>query len=202
MDKAASPWSVPVTLEEIPESGLYREIEAPAEARAAIAKLADLRALPQLSAAFDLTRRGAGVAVSGRVHARVGQTCVVTLEPIENTIDEPIEVALRAGGRPEPAGAARALDAAEDRRKPCSTAWSTSARWPPSSSCSASIPIRAKPAPNFRPPKVDGRRRTSVCRAGGAEEAPRRRRLLSRHKPWNATATGLSGRPATAMFAP
>jgi uncharacterized metal-binding protein YceD (DUF177 family) len=112
MDKSASPWSVPVTLEEIPESGLYREIEAPAEARAAIAKLADLRELPQLSAAFDLTRRGAGVAVSGSVHARVGQTCVVTLEAIENTLDEPIEV-LFAPGPAQPAGAAKALDAAD-----------------------------------------------------------------------------------------
>jgi len=113
MDKAVNIWSVPVTLEEIPESGLHREIEAPAEARAAIAKLAGLRALPQLSAAFDLARRGAGVAVSGRVHAQVGQTCVVTLDPIENTVDEPIDVVF-APGASQPPATAKALDAADE----------------------------------------------------------------------------------------
>jgi Large ribosomal RNA subunit accumulation protein YceD len=112
MDKAVSLWSVPVTLEEIPESGLHRVIEAPAEARAAIAKLAGLRELARLSAEFDLTRRGAGVAVSGRVQARVGQTCVVTLEPIENTLDEPIDVLFEPAAG-EPAVAAKVLDAAE-----------------------------------------------------------------------------------------
>jgi len=92
MEKVPIPWSVPVGLEEIPETGLHREMEAPADARAAIAKLANLRELPQLLATFDLTRRGAGVLVRGRVQARVGQTCVVTLEPIENAVDEAIEV--------------------------------------------------------------------------------------------------------------
>ncbi len=29
--------------------------------------------------------------VEGRVRARIGQTCVVTLDPIENAIDEPID---------------------------------------------------------------------------------------------------------------
>jgi hypothetical protein len=113
MDKAVSLWSVPVTLEEIPESGLHRVIEAPAEARAAIAKLAGLRELAQLSAEFNLARRGAGVAVSGRVQARVGQTCVVTLEPIENTLDEPIDVFF-APAASESAGAAKALDSADE----------------------------------------------------------------------------------------
>ena len=30
--------------------------------------------------------------VAGRVRARIGQTCVVTLDPIENDIDEPIDL--------------------------------------------------------------------------------------------------------------
>jgi hypothetical protein len=118
MDKAVSPWSVPVTREEIPEGGLHCAIEAPAEARAAIAKLAGLRELTQLSAEFDLARRGASVAVSGRVQARVGQTCVVTLDPIESTVDEPIDVLFApapvGAAASEPAGAAKALDAAEE----------------------------------------------------------------------------------------
>ena len=105
MDK--TPWSVPVSVEDIPETGLHMEIDAPAVARAALAQLANVRELPELSAVFDLTRRGAGAHVAGRVRARVGQTCVVSLEPIENTIDEDVDVVFAppsaaAGGADEP----------------------------------------------------------------------------------------------------
>jgi uncharacterized metal-binding protein YceD (DUF177 family) len=87
-----SPWSVPVAVAEIPDTGLHLEVEAPPPARAAVAELASVRDLPQLSAVFDLTRRGAGVQVSGRVSALVGQTCVVSLEPIETRLEEAVEV--------------------------------------------------------------------------------------------------------------
>ena len=79
-------------MDDIPETGLHIEAEAPAEVRAQLVKLANLRDLPHLSAVFDLTRRGGGVHVAGQVKARVGQTCVVTLEPLENDLDEPINV--------------------------------------------------------------------------------------------------------------
>ena len=93
MENAGSPWSVPVTVEDIPDTGLHLDIEAPDAVRPALAKLADVRALPRLSAAFDLTKRGAGVHVAGRVRARVGQTCVVTLEPMETDVDEAVDLA-------------------------------------------------------------------------------------------------------------
>jgi len=86
------PWSVPVAVEDIPDTGLHMEIEAPAATRATVAELAAVRALPRLSAVFDLTRQGAGAHVSGRVSALVGQTCVVSLEPIESKLDEAIDV--------------------------------------------------------------------------------------------------------------
>lgn len=92
MEKSASPWSVPVVVEDIPVTGLHMEIEAPAAVRAELAKLAAVRELPQLSATFDLARQGAGVQVSGKVSARVGQTCVVTLDPIESTLEEAVDV--------------------------------------------------------------------------------------------------------------
>jgi len=92
MEKLQQPWSVPVAVEDIPETGLHMEIEAPAAARAGIAALAGLRELPRLAAVFDLTRRGAGVRVAGRVSALVGQTCVVSLEPMESAVEEAIEV--------------------------------------------------------------------------------------------------------------
>ena len=92
MENAQKPWSVPVAVDDIPETGLHIEAEAPAEVRAQLVKLANLRDLPRLSAVFDLSRRGGGVHVAGQVKARVGQTCVVTLEPLENDLDEPINV--------------------------------------------------------------------------------------------------------------
>lgn len=98
MDKTSNPWSVPVVLEDIPDTGLHMEIEAPATVRAELAKLAGARELPELSAAFDLTRQGAGAHVAGQVNARVGQTCVVTLEPIENQLAEWVDVVFAPSG--------------------------------------------------------------------------------------------------------
>ena len=92
MENAQNSWSVPVAVDDIPETGLHIEVEAPAEVRAQLVKLANLRDLPRLSAVFDLSRRRGGVHVAGQVKARVGQTCVVTLEPLENDLDEPINV--------------------------------------------------------------------------------------------------------------
>jgi len=79
-------------VDDIPETGLHLEIDAPEPLRAELAALAGLRELGRLSAVFDLTRRGAGVRVTGNVSARVGQTCVVTLEPVESDIDEPVDL--------------------------------------------------------------------------------------------------------------
>src|ERR1019366_9449630 len=54
----------------------------------------------QLSAVFDLTRQGAEVHVAGQVSARVSQTCVVTLEPVESDIQEAVDLKFA----PAPAG--------------------------------------------------------------------------------------------------
>ena len=87
------PWSVPVALSDVPETGRHLDLAADAQARAAIARLAGLGALSRLRASFDVTLHGRqGLRVVGRVSATVGQTCVVTLEPIENEIDEAIDL--------------------------------------------------------------------------------------------------------------
>ena len=92
MEKKRSPWIVPVTVDAIPEAGRHVEIDAPEPVRAELATLAGLRELVRLSAVFDLARRGAGVRVTGNVSARVGQTCVVTLEPVESDIEELVDL--------------------------------------------------------------------------------------------------------------
>jgi Large ribosomal RNA subunit accumulation protein YceD len=87
------PWRVLVTVAQIPETGLHRDIEADQAAREAMAAAAGLREISAAHASFDLALKGGGqVHVTGRVHARIGQTCVVTLDPIENTIDEPVDL--------------------------------------------------------------------------------------------------------------
>lgn len=99
MDKGGNAWSVPVTVEDIPDTGLHMEIEAPAAARGELARLADIRDLSHLSAVFDLTRLGAGVRVAGQVKGVVGQICVVSLEPIETAVSEQVD--LRFFPRPD-----------------------------------------------------------------------------------------------------
>jgi hypothetical protein len=93
MTNDADPWSVPVIVAQIPDTGLHREIEADRAARDAMAEIAGLREILSASASLDLTLKKEGrVHVSGRVRARIGQTCVVSLDPIENDIDEAIDL--------------------------------------------------------------------------------------------------------------
>jgi len=93
MEDRADPWSVPVVVAQIPDTGLHSEIEADRATRDAMAAVSGLRDILSASASLDLTLEKAGrVHVAGRVRARVGQTCVVSLDPIENDIDEAIDL--------------------------------------------------------------------------------------------------------------
>jgi uncharacterized metal-binding protein YceD (DUF177 family) len=90
---AENPWSVPVAQTEIPESGRHFDLTADRQTRDAIAEFAGVDALPKLTAHFDVTLHGrAGLHVVGHVSAIVGQTCSVTLEPMESEIDEPVDL--------------------------------------------------------------------------------------------------------------
>jgi uncharacterized metal-binding protein YceD (DUF177 family) len=92
MDRA-DPWSVPVAVAQIPDTGLHRDIEAGTAERKAMAEIAGLREILSAEASLDVTPRGGGrFHVAGHVRARIAQTCVVTLDPIENDIDEPIDL--------------------------------------------------------------------------------------------------------------
>ena len=93
MTDKTDPWSVPVAVAQVPDTGLHRDIEAGPAARAAMAELAGLREILSASASLDVTPKGRGrFQVEGRVQARIGQTCVVTLDPILNDIDEAIDL--------------------------------------------------------------------------------------------------------------
>ena len=93
MTDKENPWSLIVVVAQIPETGLHRDLAANAAERRALAGLAGLREVGSAEAAFELApMRGGRVQVTGRVRGRVGQTCVVTLEPVENDIDEAIDL--------------------------------------------------------------------------------------------------------------
>jgi uncharacterized metal-binding protein YceD (DUF177 family) len=87
------PWRVPVAVEQIPDTGVHRDLKADATIRQAIADVGDLREVLAAEASFDVTPMSGGrYHVAGHVRARIGQTCVVTLEPMESDIDEPVDL--------------------------------------------------------------------------------------------------------------
>jgi len=91
--QAPAPWQVPVTIDDVAETGRHFALVADSDVRAGVARLAGLRDLPRLEANFDVTRHGAdGLHVSGRMSATVGQNCVVTLEPLVNEVEEDIDL--------------------------------------------------------------------------------------------------------------
>lgn len=87
------PWRAPVTVAHIPDTGLHRELEASAAERQAMADLAGVREISSAQASFDVVPKSGGrVQVTGHIRARVGQTCVVTLDPMESEIDEEVDL--------------------------------------------------------------------------------------------------------------
>jgi hypothetical protein len=89
----AGPWRVPFSVSDVPEGGLHVDLTAGDRERDAIARLAGLSRLPRLDASFDITRHGrSGLRIVGRVAATVGQICGVTLDPIENEVDEAVDL--------------------------------------------------------------------------------------------------------------
>jgi uncharacterized metal-binding protein YceD (DUF177 family) len=87
------PWRSLVVAAQIPERGLHRELDADEAQRNAMAEAAGLRGVLSAHATLDVTAGKDGrFYVTGRVRARIAQTCVVTLDPIENDIDEPIDL--------------------------------------------------------------------------------------------------------------
>jgi uncharacterized metal-binding protein YceD (DUF177 family) len=93
MIEKPDPWRVPVAVEKIPDTGLHRDLLADQATCDAVADVGGLRKVLSVQASIDVTpMRGGRFHVTGDVRARIGQTCVVTLEEMESDIDEPIDV--------------------------------------------------------------------------------------------------------------
>jgi uncharacterized metal-binding protein YceD (DUF177 family) len=112
---SAPPWSVLVAAGEVPEAGQHFDLVADERVRAAAAGTAGVNGIVSLKASFDLVRHGRdGVRVTGEVQAEVEQTCVVTLEPVRNTVHEPVDLLFV----PPEQAAEQAADDHEDEHGP------------------------------------------------------------------------------------
>ena len=87
--EAASPISFKVNVARLPKKGMPVVIEPDEAQRDGLAAEHDLLSIDRFRAELMVTdwKRG-GVKVAGRVQAAVTQSCVVTLEPVADTIDE------------------------------------------------------------------------------------------------------------------
>ncbi len=89
----SAPFSYPVRVGHISHNPVEVRLEANEAERTALAALWDIVSVEGLSAELQIGRwKKDGVRVKGHVRARLTQSCVVTLEPVESEIDEPIEV--------------------------------------------------------------------------------------------------------------
>lgn len=105
-------FSRPVQVDEIPPEGLDVTISATEAERSAIAARDGLENLAKLEASLHVAPwRGDGLAVTGELHARITQICVVTLEPFDSELVEPIDVKFA------PTVAAETLEASPRRTK-------------------------------------------------------------------------------------
>lgn len=86
-------FSYPIIVDDIPIDGLDVRIAADEATLKALAKADDLPNIASLEAIFHLSPKlGQRINVSGEMRATVTQICVVTLEPFDSDIVEPIDV--------------------------------------------------------------------------------------------------------------
>lgn len=86
-------FSYPVNVTDVPDSGLDISIAADATTLRALAAADDLPNIARLEAEFHVVPKAAGrFNVSGEMRAKVTQICVVSLEPFDSEIVEPIDV--------------------------------------------------------------------------------------------------------------
>jgi uncharacterized metal-binding protein YceD (DUF177 family) len=85
-------FSYPVKVSTLSASAVDLRLDADADALAALARLWNVMEVRKLHAELQVARwKKDGIRVKGRVIADLVQECVVTLEPVESHIDEPVE---------------------------------------------------------------------------------------------------------------
>jgi hypothetical protein len=93
-------FSRPVPLGTVGHAGRRLRLEATAEECAALARRFGILSVERLAAELHLKpEEGNTVLVSGRLTAGLTQACVASLEPVAETIDEPVALRLLPPGR-------------------------------------------------------------------------------------------------------
>lgn len=89
---SAPEFSRPRRLDTLGEGKVETRIEADDSERAALARRFELVALDALDVVYTLRRDAGGIHASGRLTARVVQTCIATGDPVPGRIDEPFDI--------------------------------------------------------------------------------------------------------------
>ncbi|MGL4810519.1 MAG: YceD family protein [Beijerinckiaceae bacterium] len=88
----APPFSYSVIVTDVPPKGLDVMVEADERERAALAADFKLPGISVLKGTFHIGHTSLGLRVTGRVTARVVQTCSISLEPFEADVKEEVSV--------------------------------------------------------------------------------------------------------------
>lgn len=96
----APEFSRPLRVAGVPEGGQRLRLEASAAECAALARRLEVPAVHALSAMLALRPdRAGGIAVDGVLEARVTQACVVSLEPVEQSLSEAVALRILPEGQ-------------------------------------------------------------------------------------------------------
>ena len=98
-------WPVTVGADRVGSAPLEITVEADAPVREGLARRFHILGIDALSATVTLRRLTDGdIAAQARLRARLTQACVVSLEPVEETVDESVEGRFTARPLPEDDG--------------------------------------------------------------------------------------------------
>lgn len=82
-----------ISVARLPKNGMPIDFEANAAEREALARRLDIPAVETLKADVSVDAwRSEGVRITGRYHADIVQSCVVTLDPVHQAIEEEIDL--------------------------------------------------------------------------------------------------------------
>jgi Large ribosomal RNA subunit accumulation protein YceD len=96
MTRERLPFSRPVAIADLPSRGRDITVEASPEERALVARDFNLLAVEHLGGRYHVRRTSSGAKVRGEMKARIRQNCVVSLEPFDTDLEEPVELAFAA----------------------------------------------------------------------------------------------------------
>lgn len=97
-----------IRLDSMPPTGRELKLSVAAEERAQIADLLGITAVQHLDVALHAAKFRGGMRVTGRLTAAIVQPSVVTLEPVRQQIEEPIDRVFLPGGEKTHAATANA----------------------------------------------------------------------------------------------